>query len=957
MTRKILYVCLILIVASVSFAADHYVRENGSGDGSNWTNAWDDLPATLIRGDTYYVADGSYSGYTFDDAGTSRIYIIKCGTGDGTCENATGYSSGDHDGQATFGALTFSNGYYNFDGQTRDGNDWFDGSAYGFVVNPGGTGDRINIHGSYVNIKYTYVVGRDRANYSRWAIQYGRDGAPVTDVVVSYCLVTKDSNHFFLRYADNCTVEYNASYDAQTGGEADHGENVNLYYTDNHIIRYNIFKDSGTVAWVTAVIAIADSSNCEIYGNLFWGNSTGDGTMGWFSANAGNAVYNTKIYNNTIVNATGVQTGIMFETSSSSGNVAYNNLWINSGTPYYSRVTHDYNGYSGASDEGEANGQPNLPTSIFTNYSGGDFTLSGTGNVINTGKSDLGAQYADDMLGVERDADAGWDIGAYEFSSSSNPVAVLTGTLSDNATEAQIAAGGETLIITLTDDTWDTDIGSDNAKTTALIVGIDSAQAEGTGWDAVVRVDGETGLTYANVSSPTENNTVVTITLPPFGSYAISDDADETITVTIPASALTAAGEVVATPQFTILAADTTGPVLSSEGPSGAQSCPQDPTTIRLIVTTDEDAWCRYGTTDISYDAMSGSQFTNGEGLTGEHYVDLSLDCDSAYTRYITCVDSFDNEDDPPSTFVTFTISEQQSTWGDVTGGGGTTFGNYSLLMGGTSPDFAGMVLEEIHCWMRATSGTATASLAVYNGSAGTSLDATGATLIWGKETSQFNETPQWVSVTDGTSDLPQDTIIWIGQKSETAGFYYTQGGDDSSDFFKSDENDNKLVWRNDVGGGYSQDADATVDWNGTITDGSQSDYGYPCYIVYSISGGDTTAPTLDTITISADGEEVAMRFSESVSESGTGSDWTTFTLSRGAVTLSNPSVVGSEITYTLSRVVLSDETLTTLVYTQPGDGIEDNPAGNDLATIPDNFAGTFTNNSTQGTLRGMSIQ
>jgi len=37
---------------------------------------------------------------------------------------------------------------------------------------------------------------------------------------------------------------------------------------------------------------------------------------------------------------------------------------------------------------------------------------------------------------------------------ASNPAASLTGTLSDGATEAQIVTGGETIIITLSDDPW-----------------------------------------------------------------------------------------------------------------------------------------------------------------------------------------------------------------------------------------------------------------------------------------------------------------------------------------------------------------------------------------------------------------------------------------------------------------------------------------------------------------------
>ena len=61
----------------------------------------------------------------------------------------------------------------------------------------------------------------------------------------------------------------------------------------------------------------------------------------------------------------------------------------------------------------------------------------------------------------------------------------LTGTLVPSALEGEIVAGGETLIITLTNDTWDLTVGADNAITTALINGIDSALSGATGCSGV----------------------------------------------------------------------------------------------------------------------------------------------------------------------------------------------------------------------------------------------------------------------------------------------------------------------------------------------------------------------------------------------------------------------------------------------------------------------------------------
>lgn len=123
--------------------------------------------------------------------------------------------------------------------------------------------------------------------------------------------------------------------------------------------------------------------------------------------------------------------------------------------------------------------------------------------------------------------------------------AVVTGTVVSSATEAEIAAGGETIIITLSGGNWVTGIDFTNQRQN-IINGIDSAQSEGTGWDAVVKA----GQTVGGVVRTSD--TVVTITLDAFGSYNIS--SNETITVTVPGTAISTGISVVATPTFSIIA-------------------------------------------------------------------------------------------------------------------------------------------------------------------------------------------------------------------------------------------------------------------------------------------------------------------------------------------------------------------------------------------------------------------
>ena len=140
-------------------------------------------------------------------------------------------------------------------------------------------------------------------------------------------------------------------------------------------------------------------------------------------------------------------------------------------------------------------------------------------------------------------------------------IASVTGTITPEVTESAIVAGGKTIIITLTNDTWvttgaawdtsrwDTGLWSSVQRFDEvrqdIIDGLDSAQAEGTGWNALVRdVIGVTTVVRTS-------DTVATITLPVIVAYNIT--AAETITVTVPTGATNiASSPIVATPTFII---------------------------------------------------------------------------------------------------------------------------------------------------------------------------------------------------------------------------------------------------------------------------------------------------------------------------------------------------------------------------------------------------------------------
>ncbi len=336
-------VAIIFLGAASAQAANHYVRAGaaGSANGNDWSNAYAALPASLVRGDVYYIAAGSYGARDFDDAhsGTAVITIKKAVAADHGTD--TGWLAA-YAGQAVFqSSLHFKKGYYVFDGQTRNESDWFDGAAYGFRVDHNNKDQNIQIFNqnnntNNVTIKYVYVnaiVGNlPSTTIGRYAVTTDTQGGPInTGLVFSRMFVNGSNNVWLLRTTNGAILEYSASQNAD-GNSANHGEVVNLYYSaDNAVIRYNFFRDEYVPNGSTAMIALTYSSGQRIYGNTFSNFRSGDGAIGWNSPG------------NDSNSATGGAGGIALAPGSGT-NFAYNNVWTNCGNINISSI-HDYNAF------------------------------------------------------------------------------------------------------------------------------------------------------------------------------------------------------------------------------------------------------------------------------------------------------------------------------------------------------------------------------------------------------------------------------------------------------------------------------------------------------------------------------------------------------------------------------------------------------------------------------------
>ena len=164
--------------------------------------------------------------------------------------------------------------------------------------------------------------------------------------------------------------------------------------------------------------------------------------------------------------------------------------------------------------------------------------------------------------------------------------AAVTGTLWDGVFEQEIRDGGDTIVLTLTNDTWKenqafTDVQQD------IINGLNAAESEGNGWNTEVRDNLLPGAVFRTSS------TIVTITLPTTGTeiqnYFVTND--ETITVLVPGSALVGSVGVTGSPTATITAALETVTVTGTLGSDGGTEQEVRDGGQTLVLTTENTTW------------------------------------------------------------------------------------------------------------------------------------------------------------------------------------------------------------------------------------------------------------------------------------------------------------------------------------------------------------------------------
>jgi len=413
---KYLFLVLFLfLIHSLLCAENYYVRSDadGKGNGKDWSNAYLELPKRLKRGNTYYIADGTYNGHVFKDPekGSTLIIIKKATQSDHGTD--IGWKSSYGDGVAHFASrIRFDSDYYVFDGQVGSKTTGHGFKITTYEVSTDSKLCHINkanyISVSHVEMEHVgvdtefrqdciYVIGNkdeDRSHHISFTHCYVHDVNRthgvfywVTDIIIEHC-------HFYHRHNESGI----------------HGTSLSFNHCSenaNNIIRYNTFWDVRG----TNFIGIKDSIQgyFYVYGNVFYQSEREYTTSNGIVTNTGGDTnHHMFIYNNTIVDCTGYATGISFFNGSK--NLVYNNIWYNCENVRFTGVEHDYNAFFNSGNHIEQDKQI-LLNNPFVSYENHDYRL-----ILPTFSGyKLESPFNRDMDGIERGNDSNWDRGAFEY--------------------------------------------------------------------------------------------------------------------------------------------------------------------------------------------------------------------------------------------------------------------------------------------------------------------------------------------------------------------------------------------------------------------------------------------------------------------------------------------------------------------------------------------------------------
>jgi hypothetical protein len=424
---------LVFLIYSNLYGANHYISAAGNNTtGADWATAWTSFPASAanwVRGDTYYIAGGSYGDATIPSkTGTDSITIKRATPVDHGTD--TGWVSSYGTDQVVFnGKILISSSYTSLDGITGS-----DNSGYGIKIVIQGTAWDTNIGIRYSagcdngTLSHIEIEGFGmKLGYDQRGVQTGNSSG-ASGYHWSYIYVHDiGTNGFTLSgiTAGNTIIEYcrveRASNRAGQIPDDPHGQAFQLTVSPQSgiIIRYNTLIDCGGSAYVAMLGATGFTyDNILIYGNIFTSTDRTDFCVspGALYGHETNTVTNVKWDNNTFYNTCNPQVYID-NTNPTSGNESKNNIYVNcnwASVGYDATTTRSNNFFYGnigsrlpTGETNQVNGTSDPFVSAPTN-----FNLKTGSGAIGIGLN-LGSPYDIDYLGLTRTVP--WDAGAYKY--------------------------------------------------------------------------------------------------------------------------------------------------------------------------------------------------------------------------------------------------------------------------------------------------------------------------------------------------------------------------------------------------------------------------------------------------------------------------------------------------------------------------------------------------------------
>lgn len=398
---------------SLHAATTRYVRAGATGaaNGTSWDDAYTSLPAVLVRGDTYFVADGTYSGYTFNDAvsGSLVTTVKKATVADHGTE--TGWDNSYGDGQAVFtGQTAFEVGGY----IVLDGNG---GSStnYGFWFG------RLKVGDSDEPILTNLVIRSVQADPNGGELLRALQIKRIRDLTIQWSRFgNSDNDGVATETLNDFLMEHCHIGPRKDGGFGTHADAFELRSTANATLRYCTTDWNGQHMFFST----PNHGTWYVYGNVFYGGITSGKGMDVHETLQTVTIY---AYNNTFND---LNVGMSLLTNSFGG--ATNNVFhnITAASIGFGLLAHDYNWFeTGLSTGGEANAQTG--SDPFVSEAGNDYRLSRS----LPGGFALASPYDTDPLGQTRGVGGVWDMGAYVYTAPSpsrlhvNGRATVTGEL------------------------------------------------------------------------------------------------------------------------------------------------------------------------------------------------------------------------------------------------------------------------------------------------------------------------------------------------------------------------------------------------------------------------------------------------------------------------------------------------------------------------------------------------